>query len=30
VMLTGNLGTLSTWFVEIFNAVPFLRNLASV
>ena len=30
VMLTGNLGTLSAWFVQIFDAVPFLEDLASV
>jgi len=30
VMLTGNLGTLSSWFVQIFDSVPFLRDLASV
>ena len=30
VMLTGNLGELSAWFSRIFNAVPFLRDLALV
>ena len=30
VMVTGNLGTLSAWFVQIFDAVPFLEDLASV
>jgi cytochrome c-type biogenesis protein len=30
VMLTNNLGTLSAWFVQIFDSVPFLRDLASV
>ena len=30
VLLTGNLGQLSGWFVRIFEAVPFLRDLASV
>lgn len=30
VMVTGNLGTLSAWFVQIFDAVPFLKDLASV
>ena len=30
VMLTGNLGRLSAWFVRIFDAIPFLRDLASV
>ncbi len=30
VMVTGNLGSLSAWFVQIFDAVPFLRDLASV
>ncbi len=30
VMVTGNLGTLSAWFVRVFDAVPFLRDLASV
>ena len=30
VMLTGRLGDLSAWFVQIFDAVPFLEDLASV
>ena len=30
VMVTGNLGALSAWFVQIFDAVPLLRDLASV
>lgn len=30
VMVTNNLGTLSAWFVRIFDSVPFLRELASV
>lgn len=30
VMLTGNIGVLSSWFVRLFESVPFLRNLASV
>ncbi len=30
VMVAGQLSTLSTWFVRIFDAVPFLRDLASV
>ena len=30
VMVTGNLGAMSAWFVQIFDAVPFLRDLASV
>jgi len=30
VMLTGNLGTLSAWFVQIYDAIPFLEDLASV
>jgi cytochrome c-type biogenesis protein len=30
VMVTGNLGLLSAWFVQFFDAVPFLRDLASV
>lgn len=30
VMVTNNLGTLSSWFVRVFDAVPFLRDLASV
>lgn len=30
VMVTGSLGDLSAWFVQIFDAVPFLRDLASV
>lgn len=30
VMLTGNIGVLSAWFVRLFDSVPFLRNLASV
>ena len=30
VMVSNQLGTLSTWFVQIFDAVPFLRDLASV
>lgn len=30
VMVTGRLGDLSSWFVRIFDAVPFLRDLASV
>jgi len=29
-MLTGRLGDLSAWFVQIFDAVPFLEDLASV
>ena len=30
VMVTGNLGVMSAWFVQIFDAIPFLRGLASV
>lgn len=30
VMVAGRLGDLSTWFVNIFDAVPFLRDLATV
>jgi len=30
VMLTGNLGAMSAWFVNIFVAIPFLEGLASV
>ncbi len=30
VMLTGNLSQLSSWLVDVFYAVPFLRDLASV
>ena len=30
IMVTGQLGTLSRWFVNFFDAVPFLRDLASV
>lgn len=30
VMVTGQLGSLSAWFVQIFDSVPFLRDLASV
>ena len=30
VMLTGRLGDMSAWFVQIFDAVPFLEDLASV
>lgn len=30
IMVTGNLGTLSAWFVQFFDSVPFLRDLASV
>ncbi|HEU4320785.1 MAG TPA: cytochrome c biogenesis CcdA family protein [Acidimicrobiia bacterium] len=30
VMVTNNLGRLSNWFVEIFDAVPFLRGLQDV
>jgi cytochrome c-type biogenesis protein len=30
VMLTGRLGDLSAWFVQLFDAVPFLEDLASV
>jgi cytochrome c-type biogenesis protein len=30
VMLTGRLGDLSAWFVRIFDAVPFLEDIASV
>jgi cytochrome c-type biogenesis protein len=30
VMVTNNLGELSAWFVRVFDAVPFLRDLASV
>jgi len=30
IMLTGNLGWLSAWFVQFFDQVPFLRDLASV
>jgi hypothetical protein len=29
-MVAGRLGDLSTWFVKIFDAVPFLRDLATV
>lgn len=30
VMVTGQLSTLSRWFVNLFDAVPFLRDLAAV
>lgn len=30
VMLTGRLGDLSAWFVQIFDAIPFLKDLATV
>lgn len=30
IMVTGNLGRLSAWFVNIFDSVPFLRDLAAV
>ncbi len=30
VMLTGRLGDLSAWFVQLFDAIPFLEDLASV
>jgi cytochrome c-type biogenesis protein len=30
VMVTGNLGVLSTWFVNVFLDIPFLRDLASI
>ncbi|MEA1902125.1 MAG: cytochrome c biogenesis CcdA family protein [Actinomycetota bacterium] len=30
VMVTGRLGDLSAWFVQIYDAIPFLENLASV
>lgn len=30
VMVTGQLGALSAWFVRFFDSVPFLRDLASV
>lgn len=30
VMLTGNLGTLSAWFVQLYDAIPFLEELADV
>ncbi|MGB7859955.1 MAG: cytochrome c biogenesis CcdA family protein [Acidimicrobiia bacterium] len=30
IMVTGNLGSLSAWFVQVFDSVPFLRGLASV
>lgn len=30
VMLTNNLGAMSRWFVNLFDAVPFLRGLADV
>jgi len=30
VMVTNNVGTLSAWFVRVFDSVPFLRDLASV
>jgi hypothetical protein len=30
VMVTGNLGAVSAWFVQFFDSIPFLRDLASV
>jgi cytochrome c-type biogenesis protein len=30
VMVTNNLGRISSWFVNLFDAVPFLRDLTSV
>jgi cytochrome c-type biogenesis protein len=30
VMVTGNLFRISTWFVDFFDSVPFLRDLASI
>ena len=30
VMVSGRLGDLSAWFVQIFDAIPFLRELATV
>lgn len=30
VMVTGNLGAMSSWFVNLFDSVPFLRDLSSV
>lgn len=30
VMVTGNLGAVSSWFVSQFDKIPFLRDLASV
>jgi cytochrome c-type biogenesis protein len=30
VMVTGNLFRISTWFVNFFDSVPFLRDLASI
>ena len=30
IMLTGNLGQVSAWFVQVFDYVPFLRDLASI
>lgn len=30
VMVTGNLFRISTWFVDLFNSVPFLRDLSSI
>jgi len=30
VMVTGNLFRISVWFVELFDAVPFLRDLATI
>jgi cytochrome c-type biogenesis protein len=30
VMVTNNLGRISGWFFDLFNAVPFLRELSSV
>jgi cytochrome c-type biogenesis protein len=30
VMVTNNLGRISGWFFDLFNAVPFLRDLSSV
>ncbi len=30
IMVSGQLGVVSSWFVELFDAVPFLRDLAEV
>ncbi|HJQ92300.1 MAG TPA: hypothetical protein VJ950_11370, partial [Acidimicrobiia bacterium] len=30
LMLTGNVGTLSTWFSDVLLSIPFLRDLATI
>ncbi|MGA7095940.1 MAG: cytochrome c biogenesis CcdA family protein [Acidimicrobiia bacterium] len=30
IMVTGNMGTISSWFSNLFLSIPFLRDLASV